>query len=535
MNKREITLLRMLLTSSSPFNTLKFSRDKKKRKSATVQIVANIILFLMLTGYEVAACIGYAYNGLAGSIAPLCGITVSVMAFILTFFKIDGTLFGFEGYDILMSFPYKAGSIAKCKYLYMYLRSLYWYLGLSLPGMAVALVCGGIDILGAVLWTLMSFVLPLIPMLAATVAGTLIAGITSGFRNKTILRSAVSMGFILLVFAGRFLLEGKLREEEPSMSEIISSMSYHTDRIGRYYPPVKWFSDGTCDNIISFVLLTVVSLILFATVFVLIGARYRELNSALRSHASSKNFVMKSSGKRSVIGAVAFKEFRRFMGSSAYLVNCGFGVVLALVMGIAVMAMGFDGLIGTVTGNAPIPKGILYPAIPFIVYFCTGMISTTTCSPSLEGKNYWIVRSLPIDRKDLYKGKLLFNMILFAPVGTLVTVMMCIAAHTGIVNTLICMLLSVALIFFSSSWGLVCGIRFMKLQWESEIEVIKQGTAVMSYLLPNMFVNMGLIVLMIFLGTKLDADILLLGVLLIVSVLGLLSYRRAMKLAVVRG
>ena len=92
MNKSEITLLRMLLTASSPFNTLKYSRDKKKRKSATVQIVANIILFLMLTGYEVAACIGYAYNGLAGSIAPLCGITVSVMAFILTFFKIDGTV-----------------------------------------------------------------------------------------------------------------------------------------------------------------------------------------------------------------------------------------------------------------------------------------------------------------------------------------------------------------------------------------------------------------------------------------------------------
>ena len=431
-----------------------------------------------------------------------------------------------------MSFPYKAESVAKCKYLYMYIRSLYWYLGLSLPGMAVTLVYGGIDILGAVLWTLMSFVLPLIPMLAATVAGTLIAGITSGFRNKTILRSAVSMGFLLLVFAGRFLLEGKLREEEPSMSEIISSMSYHTDRIGRYYPPVKWFSDGSCDNIISFVLLTVVSLILFASVFSILGVKYRELNSALRSHASSKNFVMKSSGKRSVAGAVAFKEFRRFMGSSAYLVNCGFGVVLALVMGIAVMVMGFDGLIGTVTGNAPI---IVYPAIPFIVYFCTGMISTTTCSPSLEGKNYWIVQSLPIDRKDLYRGKLIFNMILFAPVGTLVTMMMCIAAHTGIVNTLICMLLSAALIFFSSSWGLLCGIRFMKLQWESEIEVIKQGTAVMVYMLPNMFVNMGLIVLMIFLGTKLDADILLLAVLLIVSVLGLLSYMRAMRLAVVRG
>ncbi|SMC34344.1 ABC-2 type transport system permease protein [Oscillospiraceae bacterium] len=535
MNKSEITLLRMLLTASSPFNTLKYGKDKKKRGTAVGQIVANIILFLILAGYEVATAVGYAYNGMTKSIAILCGITVSVMAFVLTFFRIDGTLFDFDGYDILMSFPYKAGSVAKCKCIYLYVRCLHWYLGLSLAGMVVALAYGGIDILGAILWTIMSLFLPLIPMLAATVAGTVITGITSGFKNKTILRAAASMTFILLVFAGRFLLEGKLREEEPSMSEILASMSEYTDRIARYYPPVKWFSDGTVGNIASCILLVIVSLVLFVSVFFVVGKRYRELNSALKSHSSSKDFVMKSSGKRSVLSAVVFKEYRRFMGSSTYLVNCGFGVVLSLVIGIAVMVVGFDGLISTITGDAPIPQGIVYPAIPFIVYFCTGMVSTTTCSPSLEGKSYWIVQSLPLDRKKLYQGKLIFNMILFAPVGTLVTMLMCIAAHTGLINTLICMLLSIALIFFSSSWGLVCGIRFMKLQWESEIEVIKQGTAVVVYMLPNMFVNMGLIVLMIFLGTKVSANILLGGVLIIVAALGLAAYKRAMRLAVIRG
>ena len=54
MNKSEITLLRMLLTASSPFNTLKYGKDKKKRGTAVGQIVANIILFLILAGYEVA-------------------------------------------------------------------------------------------------------------------------------------------------------------------------------------------------------------------------------------------------------------------------------------------------------------------------------------------------------------------------------------------------------------------------------------------------------------------------------------------------
>ncbi|MCR5530004.1 MAG: hypothetical protein K6F49_12390 [Saccharofermentans sp.] len=535
MNKSEITLLRMLLRASSPVNTLKYGKDRKKRGTAVGQIIANVILFLMLTGYEVITCIGYAYYGMAESIASFCAISVSFMTFLLTFFRIDGTLFDFGGYDILMSFPYKASSVAKCKCLYIYIKNLHWYVGLSLPGMVVALAYGGIDILGAFLWIFMSFVLPLLPMLAATIAGTLIAGITSRSRNKTILRSAISMAFILFVLTARFFLEDKLREERIPIPEILASVSEYTDRIGKHYPPVKWFSQGVEGNILSCILLTFISLILFSAVFLVVGSRYGVLNSALKSHSSSKGYVMKSSGKRNVISAIVFKEFKRFTGSSVYLVNCGFGVVLAAVMGIAVAVTGFDALIGIVTGDAPVPSGVVYPSIPFIVYFCTGMMTTTTCSPSLEGKNYWIVQSLPIDRKMLYKGKLVFNMLLFAPVGMIVTMIMCISADVGIVGTIISTLLSLALVFFSSSWGLVCGIRFMKLDWESEIEVVKQGTSVLVYMLPNMFVNMGLIVLMAFLGIKIDHDIMLGIMLLIVSSLAFISYRRAMRLAVIKG
>ena len=64
----------------------------------------------------------------------------------------------------------------------------------------------------------------------------------------------------------------------------------------------------------------------------------------------------------------------------------------------------------------------------------------------------------------------------------------------------------------------------MRLDWENEIEVVKQGTAVTVYLLPNMFVTMGLIVLVVFLGTKMDANLILLLLTAIVSVLAYLCY-----------
>ena len=64
-----------------------------------------------------------------------------------------------------------------------------------------------------------------------------------------------------------------------------------------------------------------------------------------------------------------------------------------------------------------------------------------------------------------------------------------------------------------------------------EIEVIKQGAAVTVYLLPNLFVTMGLTVLVVFLGTKTDHRLLAGILILTAAVLALLSYRRVMVLA----
>ena len=71
----------------------------------------------------------------------------------------------------------------------------------------------------------------------------------------------------------------------------------------------------------------------------------------------------------------------------------------------------------------------------------------------------------------------------------------------------------------------------MRLDWENEVEVIKQGSAVVIYMLPNMFIVMGLCVLVVFLGTRMDHKLLTLIFILIASALAGLSYLRVMALA----
>ena len=213
------------------------------------------------------------------------------------------------------------------------------------------------------------------------------------------------------------------------------------------------------------------------------------------------------------------------------MTNAAVGELLATLLGIVTLMIGFDRIISVVTQGAPIDAKMLQPAIPFIIYFFIGMVATTACSPSLEGKNYWIVQSLPIEKKTLYQGKMLFNMMLTVPFMAFSTLCLCISAKAPVLNTVLYLVLGFALCAFSTAWGCVCGIRHMRLDWENEIEVIKQGAAVAIYMLPNMFVVMGLTVLVVFLGTRMDHKVLTVLLTLIAAALAGLSYRRVMVLA----
>jgi ABC-2 type transport system permease protein len=71
----------------------------------------------------------------------------------------------------------------------------------------------------------------------------------------------------------------------------------------------------------------------------------------------------------------------------------------------------------------------------------------------------------------------------------------------------------------------------MRLDWENEIEVIKQGAAVTIYMLPNMFAVMGLTVMVVFLGMRMDHRLLTVIFILIAALLAVLSYLRVMTLS----
>ena len=528
MNKNSLLLLKTLINSTSQWNIYKHCKDTKKKGRIVGNSIGISILFLLLMAYCIGTSIGYGMLGLSSLIPSTCAVTIAVLAFFLTLFKTNGYLFNFKEYDMLMSLPFEPKTVAGCKFLYMYVKSLVWYVSISLAMMIGYGYYVRPSVIVYPVWIVLSLLLPVIPMLIASFFGYLITKISAGFRKRNIIQTILILAFTIFCMSLRFIIDSVIRDGK--VDQTLETVSQTMENVSKIYLPAGWFSGAVRDLRVSDILLLIAAtVLLFEIIFILVGKSYRQINSRLKSHAASKQFKMTAQKKRSIQGTIAYKEFKRMTGSANYLVNSGLGELLCFVLGIAALFIDFDKIISTVTQGAPVTKEMLYPAIPLIVYFLIGMVATTAMSPSLEGKNYWIVQSLPITKKSLYQGKMLFNMYLAVPFSVFTTICLCISSRMPLITSVLAVLLSICLCAFSTAWGCVCGIKHMRLDWENEIEVIKQSSAVAIYMFPNMFIDMGLIVLTVYLGTKMNHNLILVIMIAAVSVLAGLSYRKAVS------
>ena len=150
----------------------------------------------------------------------------------------------------------------------------------------------------------------------------------------------------------------------------------------------------------------------------LFGRFFVRLNSFLTARTGKKRFVLGAQKQRSARAALLAREWRHFLSINSYVLNSAFGPILSLVAVIALavlvpketidMFLQVEGL-----------DGLALSALPFALSWLIAIGPTTACSVSLEGKNLWIVKTLPIPAREWLLPKLRLNLQLFTPFAIL--------------------------------------------------------------------------------------------------------------------
>lgn len=499
MKSKNWLLLSTLLKSTSSMNVLKHTKDKQKRKNAVNSLVGTIVLDIVLFVFCILYGIGLGAMGFGEALPALCAMVVTLMSFLFTIFKSNGYLFGFKEYDMLMAMPFSVKTIISSKFLYMYINSLPMVILINLamlPGYALA---GRLHVLNCLMWLLLMVILPIIPTVLASALGALIVRFGSGFKRRTVIQTVLTFIVILPLFFVQFFAQ-KIAQDN-SMEVIMENMSDTILDMAKYLPNAVWFYKAINEgNIWYFLLLLAVSAIIYELFFVLVAKSYQKVNSKLSGNTSHNTYKKAPQKQRNMVYAIAYKEFKRMTGSSVYMTNALIGEIMAVILGVAALFFKADQIVEVVMKGAPIEPKVIVPALPIFLYFFLGMVATTCFTPSLEGKNYWIIKTMPIDPMDDVKGKLLFNICLTVPFGLFAMLSLSICFQVSVIEAVMMMLEITCLCLFSSVRGLKCGLKYRRLDWDNEVEVIKQGKAVSIYLLPNMFISMFLMPGVVFLN-----------------------------------
>ncbi len=179
---------------------------------------------------------------------------------------------------------------------------------------------------------------------------------------------------------------------------------------------------------------------------------------------------------KSVRGALLAREFARFRSSASYMLNCGLGtLVLVLLAGAMLVKSGY---VKQVLEEMQVPGDALMVLGACAICLVAATNDMATPSVSLEGSRLWIVQSLPVRAWDVLRAKLGVQILLTAPFAALCVVALSFALGLSVVEFFVSLAFVEGFVFFMALLDLLLGLKLPNLSWTNELTPIKQSLAV---------------------------------------------------------
>ena len=457
-------------------NVLRHTKNpaEKKRMTGFLIIIAFALMVLMF--YIGAMSYGFVAMG-AGEMVPSYLIMLSVViVFALSVFQTGGIIFRSSGYQVMASLPVSTSAIVIGRFARLYLQSLAETCLIMIPGNLVYAVLLKPE------WTfylnglISILILPMIPLSAAAFIGVLVKVLSSGMKHKAIWETILMLVFILAILGGSSRLAGDTSGLTLEMLKNISETVMGI--MGRVYPPAVLLGEGMTKGsfppvlLIAFISMAVLVTVIAITTHFFHGICRKLQESASKNTHAIQEVGISSVGQRRLFVSMVIREARRYLASSTYMLNTAMGPVLGAVGSAALVFTDIE----KAAGSIPMHLNIRQTAV-FLISGIFCMMNTTSTSVSMEGKEWWILKSLPLPSKIILDSKLCFNLLLIAPFYLISQIFLGIALKGDVAEILWSVVIMALIILCSCVGGLTANLKFPKMEWDSEVVVVKQSAS----------------------------------------------------------
>lgn len=461
----------------STFNISKvFKKSNLKQNIIKILGVLGFVglaLLIMVSVYLYSYGIGtiLATIGQVEVLAQLMMAIISAIIMMTTISRVKGTLFGFKDYDLVMSLPIESNIIVASRLLSLYIINLLTTFIIMVPGNIAYGVLNKPDPIFYIYSLIALVFIPVIPMIVGTILGTIIVYIASKMRRTNFV--SLILNFVLVL--GILLISTLTSSSEKAL---INSNVFIANKINETYPLARMYKEAVIDyNVISLILFIIISIVFLGLYVWIVGYKFKEINNGLISIATKNRGKKRKNNyiQSSRFFALYKNEFSRYFSSSVYVINTSFSMILLIILSVASLFIKPENLAQML--EIPEITDVLGSLLPVFISFCVVMVYTSACSISMEGKNLWIVKSIPVTTKEIFNSKIAVNLSLILPTVYISIILLTIGLSLEISQMLITMTMATAYAFFISVFGLLINLMFPKLNWQSEVVVVKQSLA----------------------------------------------------------
>jgi ABC-2 type transport system permease protein len=489
---RFLTLLRLQMLGVFGINKM-----LKSKQDNTARLV-----LLLLAGLGVASLIAASSYNMAlitavfGANDVLPSMTLmftAVAALIFTYFRAKGVLFGHKDYDHTMSLPVSAASIVLSRITMLYLGVLAFSMLIYIPAMIAYGASAQGSAHGLIMLGLTMFLAPLIPMTISILLGTLIVALTSRFRHANII--AIFLAFALLgayfyfIFSVQIDMMATVPEDIGVFDPLQDLGMLVTGALANFYPPAGWLSNAmTYANWGYFGLFAAISLVPFVAYIFITSKFYVKINTRLAAKRKRSNYRLDERELKAQTPFMALykRELRRITTSVTYAMNVCIGPLLLLTVAVALAIVGPETLEGFFDPGLELGDitGVVAPFIFLLPIFIGNIYPASSVNLSLEGRNNWIMCSIPVSAKTIFKSKIAMSLTLTLPAAIISSVIFIIVLRPDPITAALLLVTPAAYAALNSFFGMFINAKFPRYDWENEYRLLK-GTGSASVLITS--------------------------------------------------
>jgi ABC-2 type transport system permease protein len=244
--------------------------------------------------------------------------------------------------------------------------------------------------------------------------------------------------------------------------------------IAKYMFPLEWairIINGEWIWFIPFFLINALSVVVFILVTLKYYKRvFLKINQQQRSNVFKDEHI--NVEKKGIIRVLLAREFKKYFSFPAYVMNTIMSPLMSIIM--------------TVVLYLQLRNAVDGPSVEFITLilvainaFIGGMSPTTSVSLSLEGKEFWILKSSPIKPASVFIAKILMNVILFGVGSVVVAVILFAFMGLNIISSILVLITLLLSVLFASMAGILANLLLPKMNFDQPIKVVKQSMSVL--------------------------------------------------------